>query len=619
MRYIFLLILFTTAILADVEYGGFELDGYERDYIVYLPAEFVPGLPLVFSLTGYGMTAQDEFDFFYMNDVADTAGFVVVYPNPVSPGWNSGIGTHPTYPVPEVDDVSFISALIDTIHTHYDVDLDRVYSCGFSNGGFMSFRLGAELGHRFKKVASVSGVVTQATAAAAVNALAIPVLCILGTSDPVVPYSEEEGGWYSGIGTIDFWVQHNGCSAQLDSIILPDMDPYDNCSVVLFPYTGVLEGTQVMFYRILGGGHKWPSGFDWDFNGNINNDIHGSEVIWQFFNSKPFGMSGVWVQNLWVDSPFAQPGVEDITVLATIANPQNHSYSVYAYLYDEEMTFIDSFQLHDDGQHSDFEANDGIAGLSIVAPNDDGYFYLQTSTNDETVSSYLGPHDLTQFTTIGPMVFHSVEQVYPDNGVIQPNNTVYFNLSLDNHGLESVAENINVKISPADTNSSMVSGYNYTSFSDIPAGGSMMSLTMLALKVGENVPDETPIHFDVEILYEGNVFWEGIGALLGTVGIDYDQTKPPTYYNLQQNYPNPFNPTTIISYALPEQSNVQLRVFDIRGQEITTLEQSDKPPGNYEVMWNGMNQQGNPVSTGVYFCRLEAGTFTQTIKMVYLR
>jgi len=90
-------------------------------------------------------------------------------------------------------------------------------------------------------------------------------------------------------------------------------------------------------------------------------------------------------------------------------------------------------------------------------------------------------------------------------------------------------------------------------------------------------------------------------------------------YRLHQNYPNPFNPTTTINYDLPEQSIVKLTVFNVQGQEVNTLEQSDKPPGNYEVQWNGVDQSGNPVSTGVYLCRLQAGDYSQTIKMVYLR
>jgi len=93
----------------------------------------------------------------------------------------------------------------------------------------------------------------------------------------------------------------------------------------------------------------------------------------------------------------------------------------------------------------------------------------------------------------------------------------------------------------------------------------------------------------------------------------------PESFGLLQNYPNPFNPTTTISYELPEQASVTLTVYDIRGQEVMRLQDTEKPPGNFQVLWNGLDQSGIPVSTGVYFCRLTAGSYTQTIKMVYLR
>lgn len=101
--------------------------------------------------------------------------------------------------------------------------------------------------------------------------------------------------------------------------------------------------------------------------------------------------------------------------------------------------------------------------------------------------------------------------------------------------------------------------------------------------------------------------------------VDVTSFHAPSDYKLFHNYPNPFNPSTTISYEIPEQSMVSLTIFDIRGQEVSTLGQSDKPPGNYEVQWNGLDKSGNPVSTGVYFCRLEAGEFSQTIKMLYLK
>ena len=98
-----------------------------------------------------------------------------------------------------------------------------------------------------------------------------------------------------------------------------------------------------------------------------------------------------------------------------------------------------------------------------------------------------------------------------------------------------------------------------------------------------------------------------------------DFSTSPSMVKLYPNFPNPFNPTTTISYAVRDHSNINLTIFDILGQEVTSLQAGMKPPGNYRVQWNGLNQSGNPVSTGVYFCRLQAGDYSKTIKMVFLK
>ena len=91
------------------------------------------------------------------------------------------------------------------------------------------------------------------------------------------------------------------------------------------------------------------------------------------------------------------------------------------------------------------------------------------------------------------------------------------------------------------------------------------------------------------------------------------------HFNLSQNYPNPFNPNTSISYALPSGSNVSLNVYDIRGRLVRTLVDERKPAGSYNLMWDGTDELGRKVSSGVYFYRMQSGDFTQTRKMVIVK
>jgi beta-glucosidase len=90
-------------------------------------------------------------------------------------------------------------------------------------------------------------------------------------------------------------------------------------------------------------------------------------------------------------------------------------------------------------------------------------------------------------------------------------------------------------------------------------------------------------------------------------------------FHLAQNYPNPFNPETTISYVLAEQAAVSLTIYDIRGESMVTLLNEPMSAGHHQIKWDGKDASGQLVQTGVYFCRLDAGGITETIKMVYLR
>ena len=88
----------------------------------------------------------------------------------------------------------------------------------------------------------------------------------------------------------------------------------------------------------------------------------------------------------------------------------------------------------------------------------------------------------------------------------------------------------------------------------------------------------------------------------------------PGTFVLSQNYPNPFNPTTTINYSLPKAGNVTIMIYDILGREIRTLVNEEKTAGNYTVQFNGSN-----LSSGIYFYRMQSGSFSQTKKLILLK
>jgi len=98
-----------------------------------------------------------------------------------------------------------------------------------------------------------------------------------------------------------------------------------------------------------------------------------------------------------------------------------------------------------------------------------------------------------------------------------------------------------------------------------------------------------------------------------------DKVKTPRDFKLYQNYPNPFNPETRIRFSLAKREHVKLVVYNMLGQKVKTLLNKVKPAGNYSVSWNGLDENGNKLSSGIYYYRLETGTSSATRKMVMLK
>ena len=96
--------------------------------------------------------------------------------------------------------------------------------------------------------------------------------------------------------------------------------------------------------------------------------------------------------------------------------------------------------------------------------------------------------------------------------------------------------------------------------------------------------------------------------------------KPvPQEFALHQNYPNPFNPVTTINYDLPQQTYVNLMIYDILGREVVKLVSEETPAGYQSVIWNTRNSLGTPVSAGIYFYQIQTRDFVKTRKMVLLK
>ncbi|MGD2247480.1 MAG: alpha/beta fold hydrolase [Candidatus Methanofastidiosia archaeon] len=274
------------------------VDGITRTYSINVPracTESVP-VPLVIALHGGGGSSNNMANLTAFNAVSDTYGFIVVYPNGIENHWNDGrnLEKYKTQK-DDIDDVHFISVLIDVICEQYTIDKNSIYVTGISNGAMMSCRIACELSEKIAAIAMVVGSMPAHLVDTCAPASPVSVLLIAGTNDPLVPFEGGEitlGGQKYGevksmYDTVHYWVEHNGCSETPEVTWLPDINPDDGCRVRRDIYTNGKNGTEVMFYCIEGGGHTWPGGPQYAavrIIGKTCYDFDASEIIWRFFD-----------------------------------------------------------------------------------------------------------------------------------------------------------------------------------------------------------------------------------------------------------------------------------------------------------------------------------------------
>ena len=252
----------------------FEHDDVERDYILYLPEGNYKDAPLLFVLHGYTGNAESVKSYTDFKALADEQDVVVCYPQGLEDNmnmehWNANLT------ISNVDDIGFITALADDIVEAYSLDADRVFTCGMSNGGFMSYTLAIHANDTFRAAASVTGIMSGYEWEHRDEATPIPILHIHGTADPVVlpdGTMTTFGGWGGAPSVpeiISFWADVNQCEMVEEQALSE--------TVTAFYYKDGIDQNQVWYYEIDGFGHEWPiEGVNADFNAN--------EVIWEFFS-----------------------------------------------------------------------------------------------------------------------------------------------------------------------------------------------------------------------------------------------------------------------------------------------------------------------------------------------
>lgn len=251
------------------------IDGSYRTYRVHTPPGFntAEHLPLVFNLHGLTSTGEQQELYSEMNAVADVERFVVVYPDGVNNSWNLGLGA--------VDEYSFFTGMMDLLEITHNIDPFRIYSCGMSQGGFMSFVLACSMYDRIAAIATVAGSMAPGLNLVCSPTRPVPVMMIHGTADGIVPYT---GGIQNMAveDAIDFWSQHDNCVGLPVTTPFPDIVLQDFCTATRIDHPLCDASSMVSLIRVDGGGHTWP-GASIPI-GVTNQDFEASQTIWDFFD-----------------------------------------------------------------------------------------------------------------------------------------------------------------------------------------------------------------------------------------------------------------------------------------------------------------------------------------------
>ena len=273
-----------------------EHQNLQRQYMTHLP----PGYnndhltPAVIVLHGGSGNYQSVQGFTQMNVVSNENDFLVVYPQGIGnapPGYSWADGRNTTADQAGIDDIGFISRLIDTMYQDYNIDTNRVYICGFSNGGFMTQRLACESPERFAAIGGLGCSMDTNLIQTCNPDREVPMAYFSGTADPEVPY---QGGAMNNPAVtpivavdtaVQYWVNNNQCKTAEPVVNIPDTVQRDSSTVELYKFTNCDCDADVYFYKIINGGHTWPGVPVPLFPqlGNANEDIHASYLLWDFF------------------------------------------------------------------------------------------------------------------------------------------------------------------------------------------------------------------------------------------------------------------------------------------------------------------------------------------------
>jgi len=298
------------SVFPDVASGNysktFTHDGIEREYLVHVPLGYDADVatPLVLNLHGGGGLIESAQKGSRMEESSDESGYIVVFPQShtsVDGGrrWNNGVNTREQDKQGTADDIGFLGRVLDEVEAGYNVDSNRIFATGISNGGSMTYRIACAMADRIAAVAVVSGYLIGDDCH---PARPISLLHFHGLADPLVTFDagptppgapvpkkmKNPGGIYMPVPeTIDYFADLNSCSTNAKAT-------FQKGAALCTTHSSCAQDSEVTLCTISDGGHTWPGGahpVDGSgykaIVGKLSTDISANDVMWEFFKRHP--------------------------------------------------------------------------------------------------------------------------------------------------------------------------------------------------------------------------------------------------------------------------------------------------------------------------------------------
>ncbi len=269
-----------TQVASSDRSGKLLFQGQSSTYYLYTPKSYQPNqpMPLVIAFHGSHGSGRSLANVTHLDDLAEQKGFIVVYPDGINYHWHEVKGYSSSQI--DVDNASFVTALIEHLKQIRNIDPHKIYAVGFSSGGILTQSLACQLSGQIAAFASVAGTLPANVTDGCQPQAPVSILMLNGTGDESVPYF---GGKIDGVRDavsvpkiVELWQQHNGCVSKANS--------QSGKQVEIARYLGCRGDSEVMLVTIKGSGHAWPGATSETAKQQGSaNEINANQIIWDFF------------------------------------------------------------------------------------------------------------------------------------------------------------------------------------------------------------------------------------------------------------------------------------------------------------------------------------------------